>query len=120
MAVHFADGKLGTAVSSWTSAGTHNVRVTGTDALMFYDVDQTNWGVPERLHEDATLYRQARGTGPGARQTIEVPEGNMFRDELELFADFVRNGGACDLSAANGVRRSRRCTRRCASAAERG
>jgi predicted dehydrogenase len=102
VAVHFADGKLGTAVSSWTSPGTHNVRVTGTAALMFYDVDQTNWGVPEKLHEHATLYRQARGTGPGARQAIPVPVGNMFRDELEMFADFVRNGGVCELSAANG------------------
>ena len=100
--VHFADGKLGTAVSSWTSAGTHNVRVTGTDALMFYDVDQTNWGVPERLHENATLYLQARGTGPGARRAIEVPVGNMFRDELELFADFAAQGGTCELSATNG------------------
>jgi predicted dehydrogenase len=102
VAVHFADGKLGTVVSSWTSAGTYNVRVTGTDALMFYDVDQTNWGVPERLHENATLYLQARGTGPGARRAIEVPVGNMFRDELELFADVVAHSGTCELSAANG------------------
>jgi predicted dehydrogenase len=102
VAAHFADGKLGTVVSSWTSPGTHNVRVTGTDALMFYDVDQTNWGVPERLHENATLYLQARGTGPGARRAIQVPQGNMFRAELEMFADHARDGGTCQLSAANG------------------
>jgi predicted dehydrogenase len=100
--VHFADGKLGTVTSSWTSPGIFNVRATGADALMFYDIDQTFWPSPERLHENATLYLQARGKGPADRQALAVPAGNMFRDELELFADHVMNGGDCELSAANG------------------
>ncbi len=100
--VHFADGKLGTVISSWTSPGTFSVRATGADALMFYDIDQTFWPSPERLHENATLYLQARGKGPADRQAFAVPAGNMFRDELELFADHVANGGDCELSAANG------------------
>ncbi len=100
--VHFADGKRGTVISSWTSPGTFNVRATGADALMFYDIDQTFWPSPERLHENATLYIQARGKGPADRQSLAVPAGNMFRDELELFADHVASGGDCELSAANG------------------
>ena len=102
VAVHFADGKLGTVISSWTSPGTFNVRVTGADALMFYDIDQTHWADPERLHEYATLYSQARGRGPADRQSLPVPPGNMYRDELELFADSVTSGRECELSAANG------------------
>lgn len=101
VAVHFADGKLGTVISSWTSPGTFNVRATGADALMFYDIDQTHWASPERLHENATLYLQARGKGPGDRQSLSVPAGNMYRDELEMFADSVF-GGTCELSAENG------------------
>ena len=99
---HFADGKLGTVISSWTSPGTFYARVTGADALMFYDIDQTHWANPERLHENATLYSQSRGKGPADRQTLPVPVGNMYRDELDLFADSVASGRECELSAANG------------------
>lgn len=102
VAVRFADGKLGTVISSWTSPGTYSVRATGADALMFYEIDQTHWANPERLHENATLYLQARGKGPAGRQQLIVPAGNMFSDELELFADSVRDNVVCELSAANG------------------
>ena len=102
VAVHFADGKLGTVISSWTSPGTFSVRATGSDALMFYEIDQTHWASPERLHENATLYLQARGKGPADRQAIAVPAGNMYRDELEMFADSIASGAPCELSAANG------------------
>ncbi len=99
--LHFADGKLGVVMSNWTSPGTFNVRVTGQDALMFYDIDQTYWPTAERLHENATLYRQARGKGPADRENIPPPPGNMFQAELELFADAVAGGG-CELTAMNG------------------
>ena len=102
VAVRFADGKLGSMISSWTSPGTYSVRATGLDALMMYDIDQTHWANPERLHENATLYRQARGKGPADREMMPVPPGNMYRDELELFADSVIAGTECELSAANG------------------
>jgi predicted dehydrogenase len=102
VAVHFADGKLGAMFSNWTSPGTYSIRATGADALMFYDINQTFWPTPERLHENATLYMQARGKGPADRQALAVPEGNMFRDELEIFADSVTNDKECELSTANG------------------
>jgi predicted dehydrogenase len=102
VAVHFADGKRGAMISNWTSPGTFNVRATGTEALMFYELDQTHWPNPERLHEKATLYLQTRGKGPADRQLMPVPQGNMYRDELEFFADSVASGKECELSAANG------------------
>ncbi len=100
--VHFADGKLGVMLSSWTSPGTYSIRVTGADALMFYDINQNFWPKPERIHENATLYLQGRGKGPDEREMLPVPPGNMFRDELEIFADSVTSGKDCELSADNG------------------
>ena len=102
IALRFADGTLGSLVSSWTAPGRHSIRVTGTRATMFHEVDQTLWSRAERLHEGATLYRQALDAGPAGRVAIEVPAGNMFRDELECFADAVRRGTPCELSAENG------------------
>ena len=100
--VHYADGKLGAMISSWTSPGTFNVRATGAKALMVYDIDQGHWANPERLHENATLYLQARGKGPADRQSCPVVAGNIFRDELDMFADSVASGRTCELSAFNG------------------
>jgi hypothetical protein len=69
---------------------------------MVYDIDQTHWASPEKLHENATLYMQARGKGPAERQALPVPAGNMYRDELELFADSAAANKPCELSAQNG------------------
>lgn len=100
--MRFADGKLGSLVTSWTSPGAYSVRVTGERASYFHEVDQSLWSQPERLHEHAVLERQERTQGPGTRMRLPVPAGNMFRDELELFADAVRNDARCELSGENG------------------
>jgi len=102
VSIRFADGKLGSLVTSWTSPGEYRVQATGDRASVGYALDQSLWAQPARLHEHAVLERQARGDGPQARSRIPVPPGNMFRDELELFADAVRGDGSCELSAANG------------------
>jgi hypothetical protein len=34
---------------------------------------------------------------------MPVAPGNMFRDELELFADSVARGAPCELSTVNGI-----------------
>jgi predicted dehydrogenase len=99
--VRFIDGALGQVVSSWTAAGRHSVRVTGMRSTMFHEVDQTLWSQPERLHEHSTFYRQPLGAGPAERVLVALPPGNMFRDELECFADAVLNGAPCELSADN-------------------
>jgi predicted dehydrogenase len=100
--IRFADGKLGSLVTSWTSPGAHSVRVTGDRASYFYEVDQGLWSQPERLHEHAVLERQGREQGPGTRTRLPVHAGNMFREELELFADAVRRDEPCELSGENG------------------
>ena len=102
VSIRFADGKLGSIVTSWTSPGEYRVQATGDRASVDYAVDQSLWAEPSRLHEHAVLARQARGDGPAARTRIPLPPGNMFRDELEQFADAVRGDGSCELSAANG------------------
>jgi predicted dehydrogenase len=101
VAVEFADGKLGSLVASWTSPGVHSVRATGDRASLFYEVDQTLWSQPQRLHEHAVLERQERGQGPGTRTRLPVPPGNMLRDELDLFADCIVRNQPCELSGDN-------------------
>ena len=98
----FADGKIGYVGSCWTSPGIFAVRVFGSKGLMHYEIDFGTWDTPDKLHETSTLYIQRGKDGYGKREELEVPESDMFRAELEMFAESCRTGKANELSAANG------------------
>lgn len=103
VAVQFADGKSGLVTSSWTSPGRYDIRVTGDLACAYYEVDQAGWSDAAQLHVGARLYVQTRGKGISTREEIEVPAGDMFRDELELFAQAIFTRQPVEISADNGV-----------------
>jgi predicted dehydrogenase len=100
--IKFADGKIGYVGACWTSPGVFAVRVFGSKGLMHYEIDFGTWDTPEKLHESSTLYIQRGKDGYGKREELKVPESDMFRAELELFAESCRNGKANELSADNG------------------
>ena len=97
----FADGKLGYVGSSSTSPGVFAVRVFGSKGLMHYEADLGAWNTPEKLHEKSTLYIQRGENAYGQRETLSLAQSNMFRSELELFAEACRAGQSGELSATN-------------------
>src|SRR5829696_9675319 len=98
----FADGKVGYVGSCWTSPGTFSIRVFGSKGLMHYEIDFGTWDTPEKLHQTSTLYIQRGKDGYAKREELKVPESDMFRAELEVFADSCRTGKQNELSADNG------------------
>jgi predicted dehydrogenase len=98
----FADGKIGYVGSCWTSPGVFAVRVFGSKGLMHYEIDFGTWDNPGRLHETSTLYIQRGKCGYGNREELQVPASDMFRTELELFAESCRTGKPNELTAQNG------------------
>jgi predicted dehydrogenase len=98
----FADGKVGYVGACWTSPGVFAVRVFGSKGLMHYEIDFGTWDTPEKLHQSSTLYIQRGKDGYAKREELEVPESDMFRAELDLFAQSCRSGTASELSADNG------------------
>ena len=100
--VRFADGKLGYVGSSWTSPGIFSVRVFGAKGLMHYEIDFGTWDTPHLLHNASVLYIQRGKDGWGKREELKVPESDMFRAELEMFADSCTSGKAAELTAHNG------------------
>jgi predicted dehydrogenase len=98
----FADGKVGYVGSCWTSPGIFSVRVFGSKGLMHYEIDFNTWDTPDQLHKKSTLYIQRGKDGYAKREELKVPESNMFRTELELFAESCRTGKSGELSAYNG------------------
>jgi predicted dehydrogenase len=100
--LRFADGKIGYVGASWTSPGVFAVRVFGSKGLMHYEIDFGTWDTPEKIHETSTLYIQRGKDGYGKREVLKVPESDMFRAELEMFAESCRTGNPNELSARSG------------------
>src|SRR3977135_2791798 len=98
----FADGKVGYVGSCWTSPGIFAVRVFGSRGLMHYEIDFGTWDTPHRLHENSILYIQRGKDGWAKREEIPLPESDMFRAELEMFAESGASGKPNELTAHNG------------------
>jgi predicted dehydrogenase len=98
----FADGKVGYVGSCWTSPGIFAVRVFGSKGLMHYEIDFGTWDTPAKLHESSTLYIQRGKDGYAKRKELKIPKSDMFRIELEMFAESCRSGNANELTARNG------------------
>ena len=98
----FGDGKLGYVGSCWTSPGIFAVRVFGSKGLMHYEIDFGTWDTPHLLHKASTLYIQRGKDGWAKRETIALPESDMFRAELEMFAESCASGKSNELTAGNG------------------
>lgn len=101
--IRFVDGKLGYVGSCWTSPGIFSVRVFGSKGLMHYEIDFGTWDTPHLLHQSSTLYIQRGKDGYGKREELVVPESDMFRAELEMFADSCVSGKSPELSADNAI-----------------
>src|SRR4051795_3921392 len=100
--IRFADGKIGYVGSSWTSPGVCAVRVFGSQGMMHYEIDFGTWDTPSELHKTSTLYIQRGKDGYAKREELTVPESDMFRAELEMFAESCRTGKSNELTAHNG------------------
>jgi predicted dehydrogenase len=98
----FADGKIGYVGSCWTSPGVFVVRAFGSKGLMHYEIDFGVWDTPAGIHESSTLYIQRGKDGYGKREVLKDRKSDMFRAELEMFAESCRSGKANELSADNG------------------
>jgi predicted dehydrogenase len=97
----FADGKIGYVGSCWTSPGIFAVRVFGSKGLMHYEIDFGTWDTPAELHKKSVLYIQRGKDGYAKREELKVPESDMFRAELDMFAESCRTGKANELTAHN-------------------
>jgi hypothetical protein len=77
------------------------VRVFGSKGLMHYEIDFGTWDTPDKLHQSSTLYIQRGKDGYGKREELPVPESDMFRAELDMFAESCRTGKPNELHAGS-------------------
>ena len=100
--VKFKNGALGYVGSCWTSPGIFSTRVFAQKGLMHFELDFSTWDDPDKIHESSKIYIQRGKDGYGLREDLDMPAGNMFRDELEIFGDACRTGISEQLTAHDG------------------
>ena len=101
--VKFADGKIANVGSCWTSPGIYSIRVFGSKGLMHFELDFSTWDTPSKLHETSSLYIQRGKDGYSKREVLEIQPGDMFCDELEIFAEACTSGNLPELTAQDGI-----------------
>ena len=100
--IRFKNGVVGYVGSCWTSPGIFSTRVFAQAGLMHFELDFASWDEPENLHKSSSLYIQRGKDGYGLREDLKMFSGNMFQDELEIFAEACRSGSARKLTAHDG------------------
>ena len=100
--MRFTSGAVAYIGSCWTSPGIYSIRVFGQKGLMHYELDFSTWDTPDQLHETSELYIQRGKDGFSKREVLTIPPGDMFQDELEMFAEVCATGESCELSASSG------------------
>lgn len=99
--VQFNSGHLGYIGSSWVSPGIYWMNVYGTKANLYHELDFQRWRDKD-VDQYTSLSRQPHGTND--RTPVAVPIKDMFRDELEDFADSVRNKRKPEVGAEEAMR----------------
>jgi predicted dehydrogenase len=97
----FEAGYLGYIGSSWVSPGIYWMNIYGTEANLYHELDFRYWTDPE-VDKYTTLLRHPHGTSE--RTPLEVPMTDMFKAELEDFANAVRTGGRPEVGAIEALR----------------
>lgn len=82
------NGQLCYIGSNWASQGTFYTYVYGMDANLYFTVDFNFWSRSDVVDQHSHLEIQQRGSSE--HKPIPLSHGDMFREELEEFAECVR------------------------------
>lgn len=94
----FESGQQAYLGANWTSPGVFFINVYGTEGVMFYDMDFSNWSNSEDTDENSVLLKrefEEWTEDPDERQLreeeVDMPIKNHLRDEIDEFARAIRN-----------------------------
>jgi len=100
--MEFESGVLGTLATGWAAPGVYQMRLYGTEANLFYDVDQGYWDRSEEIDARSRLEVQHRGET--ARTVVELSPTDMFKEEIEEFALAIRGQAEVEVTLDDSIR----------------
>ena len=100
--LEFESGPLGYLGTGWASPGIYQLRLQGTEANLFYDLDFNNWDDSHLVDSKSTLVSQAYRESE--RPPVEMPQTDMFQEQLDEFALAIRGEAEIEVGAVEGIR----------------
>jgi predicted dehydrogenase len=100
--MEFESGSLGYLGTGWASPGVYQLRLQGTEANLFYDLDFNNWDQSHQADSKSTLVSQAYRES--VRPPVEIPHTDMFREQLDEFALAIRGQAEIEVGALEAIR----------------
>jgi predicted dehydrogenase len=100
--LEFESGPLGYLGTGWASPGVYQLRLQGTQANLFYDLDFNNWDESHLADAKSTLVSQAYRES--MRPPVDIPPTDMFREQLEEFALAIRGQAEIEVGALEAIR----------------
>lgn len=98
--LEFESGALGYLGSGWSSPRLYDMRIQGTDCNLAYRLDPRNWAESHLLDDASTLEAQVGDE----RELVALPQTDMFREELDEFADATRGRAQVEVGLGAAVR----------------
>ena len=100
--LEFESGALGYLGCGWASPGIYQIRLQGTKQNLMYDLDFTHWDDAHEADAFSTLVSQAYGQQE--RTPVELPQTDMFREQLEEFGLAIRGKATIEVGAVEAIR----------------
>ncbi|HJU50953.1 MAG TPA: Gfo/Idh/MocA family oxidoreductase [Acidimicrobiia bacterium] len=100
--LEFESGPLGYLGTGWASPGVYQLRLQGTEANLFYDLDFNNWDDSHLVDSKSSLVSQAYRES--VRPAVDIPPTDMFREQLEEFALAIRSQAKVEVGALEAIR----------------
>ncbi len=100
--LEFESGPLGYLGNGWASPGVYQLRLLGTEANLFYDLDFNNWTESHLTDAKSTLVCQAYRQS--VRPKMDIPHTDMFREQLDEFALAIRGEAEIEVGAEEAIR----------------
>lgn len=98
--IEFENGALGYLGSGWSSPRIYDMRIQGTECNLAYRLDPKNWAESHLLDDASTLEAQVGEE----RELVDLPQTDMFREELDEFADAIRGRAQVETGLGEAVR----------------
>jgi predicted dehydrogenase len=97
----FENGALGYFGASWSAPGAYTINMYGTKANVYHELDFNHWTAAD-VDKHCTLFRVAHKSS--VKEPVEIPTTDMFREELEDFADAVAEKRAPEIGFEQAAR----------------
>jgi predicted dehydrogenase len=98
--VEFENGAIAYLGSGWASPRIYDMRIQGTACNLSYRLDPQEWSESHLLDSASTLEAQFGEE----REFLDLPQTDMFREELEEFADAIRGHAEVEVGLEDAVR----------------